>query len=50
MSTPQEKSKPTDPEEMETETEVEGRRSPPPTTTVPQDGATPDTSVPQDNT
>jgi hypothetical protein len=48
MSKPQEKSKPTDPEETDTETEVEGRQSAPPTTTVPQDGAAPDTSVPQD--
>jgi len=47
MNQPQEK---TDPEETDTKTEVEGRKSGPETTTVPQDGATPDTSVPQDNT
>jgi hypothetical protein len=50
MNKPQEKSKPTDPEETDTETEVEGRKSAPDATTVPQDGARPNTSVPQDNT
>jgi hypothetical protein len=49
MSTPQEKSKAVEPEETDTETEVEGRQVAPSTTTVPQDRATPDTSVPQDN-
>ena len=46
MNKPQEK---TDPEETDTKTEVEGK-SAPDATTVPQDGATPDTTVPQDNT
>jgi hypothetical protein len=50
MSTPQEKSKPTELEETATDTEVEGRQSVPPNTSVPQDGAAPNTSVPQDNT
>jgi len=48
MDKPQEKSKPADPEETDTETEVEGRKAVPNTTTVPQDR--PNTTVPQDNT
>jgi len=50
MSTSQEKSDATDADEKATKSEVEGRTSEPNTTTVPQDGATPDTSVPQDDT
>jgi hypothetical protein len=44
MDKPQEKS---DPEETDTETEVEGRKVAPSTTTVPQDR--PSTTVPQDD-
>ena len=50
MSTSQEELKPKDAEETDTETEVEGRQTVPATTTVPQDKAIPNTSVPQDNT
>jgi hypothetical protein len=49
MNKPQEKSKPTDPEETDTKTEVEGRKAVSDTTSVPQDRATPNTTVPQDN-
>jgi hypothetical protein len=49
MSTPQAKPNPTDAEEKATEAEVEGRKLEPDTTTVPQDGAIPNTSVPQDD-
>ncbi|HEY8835404.1 MAG TPA: hypothetical protein VIM09_07435 [Chthoniobacterales bacterium] len=50
MSTPQEKANPTDAEEKATKSEVEGRKAKRDTTTVPQDGVAPDTSVPQDDT
>ena len=48
MSTPQEKPNPTDPEEKAKKEEVEGRKTEDPTS-VPQDRATPSTSVPQDD-
>jgi hypothetical protein len=50
MNNPQTKSKPVDPEETDPKAEVEGRKAVSDTTSVPQDGATPNTSVPQDNT
>ena len=50
MSTPEAKPNPTDAEEKAKEAEVAGRTSEPDTTTVPQDGAIPNTSVPQDDT
>ena len=49
MSTPEQKVKPTAAEEKATKSEVEGRKATRDTTTVPQDGVTPDTSVPQDD-
>jgi hypothetical protein len=48
MSTPEEKANPTDAKEKARKSEVAGR-SAEPSTTVPQDGVTPDTSVPQDD-
>lgn len=49
MSTPQKKPNPTEPEENAKKAEVEGRKAELDTTTVPQDGVTPDTTtVPQD--
>ena len=50
MSTPQENANPTEAEEKATEPEVGGRKSEVDTTTVPQDGAIPNTTtVPQDD-
>jgi hypothetical protein len=53
MSTSQEKTNPTDPEEKAKKSEVGGRTTVPrddltPNTTVPQDQVSPDTTVPQD--